>query len=366
MENENKNFKGSLFNMSNLKEDYLISAIIPTYNGGEKLKIPIESIINQSIGFENVELIIVDDASNDKITKEIMLEYQSKYPYNIKCVFLRENSGYPGKPRNVGIDYANSDYIIFSDHDDEYLKSGFETLYYSITKYNSDMVCANAYFIINDKILKGKKRQKEENIININPLANQKNFNKLTYHNGGAPWAKIYKKKFLINNNIKYKEKIILEDLEFHLNILKHSPNITILPNDVVYNYILYNDSTCHNHTKKLLNDYINGIKSISKLLKDINLDKEYILSHAISQILLVFIDLNKQNKKESIKKIYKLEKHLMRENNINIIKPERKEVEILNKAIMQKKLKKTLFISTIYKKLYNNSFIQKIYKKFR
>ena len=44
--------------MSSLKNDYLVSVIIPTYNAGEKLKNCIDSIINQSLGFKNIELII--------------------------------------------------------------------------------------------------------------------------------------------------------------------------------------------------------------------------------------------------------------------------------------------------------------------
>ena len=121
--------------MNNPRTKYLVSVIIPTYNGGGVLKNAIDSIINQTIGFENIELIIVDDASTDANTKELLLEYQSTYPDNIKCIFLEENSEHPGKPRNIGIDHANSDYIIFSDHDDEYLENAFETLYYSITKF---------------------------------------------------------------------------------------------------------------------------------------------------------------------------------------------------------------------------------------
>ena len=59
--------------------DYLISLIIPTYNRPHQLKKSINSIIRQSLGWENIELIIVDDASTDKKTKKIILEYQKKY-----------------------------------------------------------------------------------------------------------------------------------------------------------------------------------------------------------------------------------------------------------------------------------------------
>ena len=79
----------------------------------------IDSIINQSLGFENIELIIVDDCSTDN-SRNIISDYANEYD-NIVPVFLDENSGLPGKPRSLGIKYASADYISFLDSDDEYL-----------------------------------------------------------------------------------------------------------------------------------------------------------------------------------------------------------------------------------------------------
>lgn len=57
---------------------YKISMIIPVYNAEKYLKRTINSIINQSIGFENIELILVDDNSQDN-SKSIIEEYVAKY-----------------------------------------------------------------------------------------------------------------------------------------------------------------------------------------------------------------------------------------------------------------------------------------------
>lgn len=56
---------------------YKISMIIPVYNAEKYLKRTINSIINQSIGFENIELILVDDNSQDN-SKSIIEEYVAK------------------------------------------------------------------------------------------------------------------------------------------------------------------------------------------------------------------------------------------------------------------------------------------------
>ena len=123
---------------------YKLSVIIPTFNTGVFLHESLGSIINQSIGFENVEVILVDDKSSDPLTLSIIDDYVSKYS-NIKVIYLEENSGFPGRPRNVGIDASTSDYVIVMDHDDSYEIDAFEHLYNTITKENADMVSSN-YF----------------------------------------------------------------------------------------------------------------------------------------------------------------------------------------------------------------------------
>ena len=97
---------------------YKVSVIMPVYNAEEYLGNALDSVINQSMGFENIELILVDDKSTDN-SRNIIEEYSNIY-YNIKPIFLDENSGCPGIPRNVGIKNASSDYIMFIDNDDEY------------------------------------------------------------------------------------------------------------------------------------------------------------------------------------------------------------------------------------------------------
>ena len=64
--------------------DFEFSVLMPIYNVEKYLADAIDSLINQSIGFEeNIELVIVDDGSADN-SKDIAFKYQEKYPVNIK------------------------------------------------------------------------------------------------------------------------------------------------------------------------------------------------------------------------------------------------------------------------------------------
>ena len=69
--------------------NYKISIIIPVFNAEKHLKDSLNSIIDQSIGVENLEVIIVNDASTDS-SKSIIDEYCLKYP-DFKAVHLTEN-----------------------------------------------------------------------------------------------------------------------------------------------------------------------------------------------------------------------------------------------------------------------------------
>ena len=292
------------------KNKYLVSVIIPTYNsGGGELKNAINSIINQTIGFENIELIIVDDASTDNTTKEILSNYQSQYPDNIKLIFSDKNSGFAGRPRNIGLKNATSEYILFSDDDDIYLKDAFKTLYNTIVKYNSDIVIANHYTHINGENLLYSMKDLKEKIINMNPLDHQKNFNTLSTINIGAPWGKIYKKNFILKNNIQFIEDINFDDVNFYLTILKHSPQVTVLPHKEVYIYYIRKNSMVHTHNIKLFCSQIKGAYYTIEILKDLKLKKDYILSYIIGQLLLVFSNLDDNIKRESALEIYNLEK---------------------------------------------------------
>ena len=85
---------------------YKISIIIPVFNVEDTLKNAFDSIKSQTIGFENLEVIFVDDKSTDDSLK-IIKEFSKKYN-NVKSICLNKNSGFAGKPRNVGIENATA------------------------------------------------------------------------------------------------------------------------------------------------------------------------------------------------------------------------------------------------------------------
>lgn len=92
----------------------MVSIITPCYNAGIYIYDTIESVLNQT--FRDWELIIVDDSSLDN-SASIIKEFTRK-DNRIKYFKTDTPSGSPAKPRNIGIEYSQGEYIAFLDADD--------------------------------------------------------------------------------------------------------------------------------------------------------------------------------------------------------------------------------------------------------
>ena len=114
------------------------SIIIPCYNVEEYISECLDSIINQTIGLNDIEIILVDDCSTDS-TVQIIREYEEKYSDNILLVLLEEN-GRQGHARNVGMEYASGEYICFIDSDDYVRTDMFAILKMIVSVADIDVV----------------------------------------------------------------------------------------------------------------------------------------------------------------------------------------------------------------------------------
>lgn len=246
---------------------YKISVVIPTHNIEKYLENTINSLLTQTIGFENLEVIIIDDNSTDG-TKKIIEKFVSKYR-NFKGIYLTENSGFPGKPRNMGLEKASGEYVMFMDHDDFYSEDFCEILYSKITEEKADIVFSRYSYVFDDKASsKSPNIFGEIDEIKINAIDDNQTFLKL------APsiWTKIFRKSFLIKNNIWFPEGMLGEDLSFITHSLLKANGIVYLNNCFGYNYRIRNSetekSTIHIRNKKYLNSMILGYCDTYNILK--------------------------------------------------------------------------------------------------
>lgn len=179
-----------------------LSIIIPAYNTNEYL-LKLLNVLNRQIrNNTNIEVIVVDDHSNEKITVT--------YPW-LKYIYLDKNSGGASKPRNVGLDIAKGRYIAFIDSDD---------------------------IVLDDYLLKIlKEMEKEPDIIFLSWKAKRMRciMNPKPPKWNCAVWCRVYKKEII--DSIRFDENLkIAEDWRFNENI-QYSTYVSI--KDIIY---VYND----------------------------------------------------------------------------------------------------------------------------
>ena len=251
-----------------------ISIIIPVFNVQDYIKEALESIVRQTIGFEHLEVIMVNDGSTDK-SGEIIDEYASKYD-NFKAIHLPENSGAAGKPRNTGINAANGKYLMFLDPDDYYEDDACETLYNKIVEEDVDIVFGRYYYILNGRRLNRKSFSPfKYSEIKVNSIDEDKRL----FTTAPSVWTKIVKKSFIEDNNIIFLEGISGQDAVFVVNMFLKADGIVYLKNYFPYNYRIRDCdgdlSVSHIRDKNNLMGMVSAYYALFDILKD-NKKEEY------------------------------------------------------------------------------------------
>ena len=254
--------------------EYKLSVIVPTYNLEPIINKTFDSLRKQTIGFENIEVIFVDDRSSDKTRKKLS-KFAREYE-NVQYFTLEHNSGTGGRPRNIGLRYSTADYVLFLDGDDQLLVDSCATLYNSIEKSKSDIVIGGHINLYSDGRLQHipplyfGRNEIFKDVINTNLFKIQP-----------AIGAKLFRKELLEKNNIRFPEKIAGQDLVFYLNCLMESGQISVLNNFYVYYRTIRDDSITFNQDEK----YFYGLIEAYCLVCD--LFEKHDIDHDLQEMLL-------------------------------------------------------------------------------
>lgn len=115
-----------------------VSVIVAVYNPGDNIDELLRSLDAQSLPPEEFEVIFIDDDSTDG-SRDRLREWASTRP-QVKVLHNTPNSGWPGRPRNIGIDAAEGEYIFFADNDDKFPPRALEWMYDYAAANNSDVL----------------------------------------------------------------------------------------------------------------------------------------------------------------------------------------------------------------------------------
>ena len=195
----------------------LVSIIVPIFNAGDYLSVCVESIINQS--YKNIEIFLIDDGSKDN-SYDLCKKYAG---CDSRVIALHHKNQGVSYTRNLGISLAKGEYICFVDSDDYVDKNFIEKMIEPLHKDDYDLIICRNFNCSKDAVL-GEVKVKNGDF--GDDLRND--YWKLTQFIGG-PCIKLYKRKIIINNNIKFPENISYsEDRIFNSEFYSKIKNIVL------------------------------------------------------------------------------------------------------------------------------------------
>ena len=210
--NQTSNFDYEIL-IQNKLGNPLVSVIVPVYNQGKTgFLIPcLNSLISQT--FQNIEIICIDDASEDN-SLDILLNYARNYDC-FTIIEMKENSR-QGTARNRGIELAKGKYISFVDSDDLVSNNFYEELYYTAEKNHCDAIEASFQYIDENGTPFGSISKPHKN--KMHNLDHQSRERLILSH--GMIWSYLYSANLFKENNIRFPEKIRYEDTPTLIRII--------------------------------------------------------------------------------------------------------------------------------------------------
>jgi glycosyltransferase involved in cell wall biosynthesis len=175
-----------------------------------------------------MELIFINDASTDQ-SLEMLQEFSLRAPGRINVINLEENHG-PGGARNFGIKAAKGDYVAFMDCDDLVKSEMYESLYQAAV---SEILQA-------DVADSGVENEADGTIrfYTTKEMAGRSDVQKKSIQllSVGYIWSRIYRRKFLEENRIVFRENAVMEDQDFLCEVIARA-DYTVCVEDVFYFY---------------------------------------------------------------------------------------------------------------------------------
>lgn len=207
-----------------------VSVIVPVYNPGRHMDDLIASLLRQSLPTDEFEAVFVDDGSTDG-TGERLDALAAEHP-NISCLHI-PNSGWPGRPRNVGLEAAQGEYVYFVDNDDYLGDEALERLYDFAQQHGSDVVVGKVVGrgrVIPREIF--RKNVERTNLRAGFPLT------LLTPH-------KLFRRSLLMEHGLRYPEgRRRLEDHLFVMAVYFKAEVLSILADYACYYWVKRDDTT--------------------------------------------------------------------------------------------------------------------------
>ncbi|MCR5404755.1 MAG: glycosyltransferase [Butyrivibrio sp.] len=208
-----------------------ISVIIPAYNVEGLIKKCVASVAGQDYPGELLEIILVDDGSNDN-TSGIADELAKLYP-NLKVI--HKKNGGSSSARNAGLEAATGEYVGFVDSDDYVSVGMYSALVQAAVLNDADMVQISRDEIAeNGEKLPDVVTPPEREMI-VQPSVHLRS---LLMHTGDASFCTKLTKRSLFTEDMRFPEGELNEDFYLMIHMLEKVNRLVILPQQ--YYHVFY------------------------------------------------------------------------------------------------------------------------------
>jgi len=207
--------------------EVLVSVVVATYNSPPELEVLVASLDAQTLPAGEWEAVFVDDGSTDGTHARLEAMALTR-PY--MRVLRIPNSGWPGRPRNVGTDAARGRYVFYCDHDDYLFPEALERMARFATGAGLDALHPK-------EVVRGWSSPGwNEWRANAAPLARLDDaaVQCITPH-------KLYRREFLAEHGIRFPEgRIRLEDFSFNGMVWCATESVGVLADYPCYRWTLH------------------------------------------------------------------------------------------------------------------------------
>jgi glycosyltransferase involved in cell wall biosynthesis len=231
-----------------------LSVIVPVYDPGPHLEDCVRSLLGQTMPAGELELIFVDDGSTDGSAGRLDA-LAAEHPH-VRVEHI-PNSGWPGRPRNVGLDMAGGDFVYFVDNDDWLGEEAAARLHRMAVLDRADIV-------IGKVVGRGKRvprplfRQNLHGVRFDSPLL----LGLLTPH-------KLFRRGFLERHGLRFPEgRRRLEDHAFVVQAYFHARRISVLADYPCYHWALRDEDVNASYRDIEPEGYFDNVREVLDLVE--------------------------------------------------------------------------------------------------
>ncbi|NGO72325.1 glycosyltransferase [Streptomyces boncukensis] len=236
---------------------FKVSVVIPTYNTGPTVLTGLRALREQTMPREDFEVIYVDDGSTDDTAA--ILERELAGEPNARLIRI-ENSGWPGRPRNIGTEAARGAYVHYVDDDDWLAPEALERLYARARDTDADIVIGR---------MAGHGRGAPRAVFN-KPLA-RANLREHHVLLGSMTVHKLFRRAFLAEQELRFPEgKVRLEDHIFMLRAYLRTDRVATVHDYTTYHWVRHRNGQ-HNISYQRIDPgpYVDSIRRVLAVLDE-------------------------------------------------------------------------------------------------